>query len=78
MADVRDVPGYDGKYKVSTEGHVWRVDDHGELVAVSQSQHRVCLWKNGNMWRPRVWTIVRRTFGEDAFESPDDLSVVDR
>lgn len=57
--EIRELPGYDGKYWLDNRGRVWRRDDAGELYKCAQNgaPPRVRLYRNGKESRLYVYKL---------------------
>lgn len=79
----RDIDGYDGKYQVSNKGNVRSVDKLIEYSDGRQIKHKgkqlkpltckegylkVNLWKNNQMRKPLIHTLVAKHFLHDYYE----------
>lgn len=60
--DARPIPGFDGDYYITPDGEVWSTK-WGGVRPKGASGDRVRLYRNGNLYRPNVSTLIRRAFG---------------
>src|SRR5258706_2833112 len=59
----RDIPGYDGLYKVSDLGNVWSIKNNRFLRQnINNTYLRVQLFKNNSWKRPSVHSLVMLAF----------------
>jgi hypothetical protein len=58
------IPGYGDKYRVYPDGRVYRGEANTE-VPWFDDPPRVCLYRLGKRWQPRVATLVERLFGSE-------------
>ena len=67
-ADAKPIPGFDGRYLITPGGEVWSTKWGGPRkmkLEAAPGGTRVCLWRNGERYRPNVNTLIRRVFGDD-------------
>lgn len=64
MDDLKEVPGYGGKYLISLEGDVHRRESDGTLseVSTSGSPQRVRFYFNGEVTRPYVYRVFQEVW----------------
>lgn len=62
--EIRELPGYGGKYWLDERGRVWRRDGAGELFKCAQhgSPRRVRLYRNGKEERPYVYKLFEQVW----------------
>lgn len=69
--NAEEIPGYDGDYLLTPGGTVYSTKWDGPR-RMAEFDGRVCLWRNGQRYRPRISTLLERTFGEPEEAANDD------
>lgn len=69
--EIKDVAGYEGLYKVTTDGRVYSERKRDWLVpSLSHGYHIVNLWKNGHPLPKKVHRLVAETFIPNPLDKP--------